>query len=299
MSRLFAALGFAIGSAWQNFHRNLAISLAGVFTMSLILFMVGATMLSTHSVNSLLSVESSKASKMKVFVQDGASLPSILNTLYMYQRDPRVLNATFENKDAALKEFKQIDPTGGNAIEAGLPNPLPASINLDVNGLADLEQLDKEATSNPIVDPSTHTNFDQKVISRLQSLINIIQAIGLAISAVLGFISLVVIMNTIRTAVYVRRTEIEIMKLVGATDWFVRWPFILEGMLGGLLAALVSGLTVSGAYRLLVGGAHGFLIGSISYDQQFMLTTLGALAAGGIALGAFGSYLGVRRFLSV
>ena len=72
-------------------------------------------------------------------------------------------------------------------------------------------------------------------------MITIIEWVGAIIAVILMTISIVIIMNTIRTAVYSRRTEIEIMKLVGATDWFVRWPFILEGMLGGLIAAIFSG----------------------------------------------------------
>jgi cell division transport system permease protein len=117
---------------------------------------------------------------------------------------------------------------------------------------------------------------------------------------VLCAISLVIIMNTIRTAVYVRRREIEIMKLVGATDWFVRWPFLLEGILGGVLAAVVAGVLVALGYNALVSNLHQkLLFFPLSFDGSYLALILLATGGAGILLGALGSYLGVRRFLAV
>ena len=118
-------------------------------------------------------------------------------------------------------------------------------------------------------------------------MITVIEWVGAIIAIILLTISIVIIMNTIRTAVYSRRTEIEIMKLVGATDWFVRWPFILEGMLGGLLAAVFSGAVVFGAYRLFVQAAQGNLL-SVPFDARYTITLLVVLLVGGVAVGAFG-----------
>ena len=104
-------------------------------------------------------------------------------------------------------------------------------------------------------------------------------------------VSLVIIDgNTIRTAVYARRTEIEIMKLVGATDWFVRWPFLLEGIFGGVLGAVLAGLVVLGVYRLVVGLTSGALF-AIPFDGLFTLVVVAGLFVGGAIIGAIGSYL--------
>ena len=88
------------------------------------------------------------------------------------------------------------------------------------------------------------------------------------------------------------------MKLVGATDWFVRWPFILEGMLGGILAAIAAGFLVHVAYRFFIGVTQSSLLG-IPLDGVFEFKTLLTLALIGILLGGAGSYLGIRRFLNV
>lgn len=294
MRRVLAALFFALTSAGQNFRRNLAVSLAGVFTMGLILLMVAGTLLGTHVVNTLLDQQQAKASKIRVYLSDGVSLASTEHLATQFMRDPRVKSVVYESKDDAAKEQSKVDPNFPNALRAlNGNNPLPASLNLEVKQLRDLNTIDNEVRANPLVDTKQPTDDNRKIIDRLNTAINYIRLIGLVIAALLGFISVVIIMNTIRTAVYVRRTEIEIMKLVGATDWFVRWPFILEGVIGGLMAAIFSSVIVTIAYHLLTSSVH------FVYDSGYLVFLLGVILLAGMAIGSFGSYLGVRRFLAV
>jgi cell division transport system permease protein len=297
MRRLAAALGFALMSAVQNFRRNLGVSLAGVFTMGLILFLVGGALIFTHSVDNILQAQQANASRIKIYLSDSASLVQITDFEGRLQRDPRVLTIAFESKDQAAKEAAQ-DPDIQQALATLGSNPLPASLNLNIKQLTDLAQFDAMAKQTPIVDKTTATDYNADVISKLHTVINIVQVVGAVIAFILLVISVVIIMNTIRTAVYARRTEIEIMKLVGATDWFVRWPFVLEGVLGGVLAAVFAGGIVFGGYRLFTQQAQRSLL-SVPFDGSYAVTMLLLLVAGGICVGAFGSYLGVRRFLSV
>ena len=297
MRRLLAALLFSLMSAGQNFRRNLGVSLAGVFTMGLILFLVGGALLFTHSIDSILQTQQSNASKIKIYLADSASLAQIADFQSRLQRDPRVISVTFENKDQAAKEASQ-DPDIQQALQTLGSNPLPASLNLNVRQLTDLNSFDQMAKDTPIVDKTTATDYNPDVINKLHTLIDIIEIVGAVIALILFVVSVVIIMNTIRTAVYARRTEIEIMKLVGATDWFVRWPFILEGMIGGVLAAIFSGAVVFAGYRLFVQGAQQSLL-SVPFDGAYTVALLILLVVGGILVGALGSYLGVRRFLTV
>jgi cell division transport system permease protein len=110
-------------------------------------------------------------------------------------------------------------------------------------------------------------------------------------------VCLVIIMNTIFFFNDTATTEIEIMKLVGATDWFVRWPFLLEGIFGGILGAVLAGLVVLGIYKLVVSLTSGALF-AIPFDGLFTIVVIAGLFAGGAVIGAIGSYLGVRRFLA-
>lgn len=298
MRGLVPALRFAALSALQNFERNLAVSAAAVFTMGLILVLVGSGLILTHSISTILTEQQAKASKMHVYLQDGASLASIMDFKARLERDPRVSHADFENKDQAVADSARRGLNLGEEIQALQSNPLPGSINLDVRQLKYLQQIDGEVKVNPIVDQTTRTDYNPDVVPKLQKFIFVIDLAGSILALILSFISVVIIMNTIRTAVFVRRTEVEIMKLVGATNWFVRWPFILEGVLGGVLAAVFSGAIVFIGYHIVLNQAHGSLI-DVPYDGGFLGVLLAGMLAGGAALGGFGSYLGVRRFLAV
>ena len=299
MRRIWASLRFALVTAGQNFRRNLAVSLAGVFTMALILLMVGSTLLGTHTVNRLLDQEQAKASNLKIYLKDGISLASIQHFEADLRKDPRVLKLSFESKDEAAKDTAISNPNINGQLQMLGTNPLPASLNIETRQLRDLQAIDDIAKVAPVVDPSQHTDYQPVVISRLQTVINYLEIGSVIVAVVLGFISLVIIMNTIRTAVYVRRTEIEIMKLVGATDWFVRWPFILEGVLAGVLAAASSGLLVSIGYRFLNNKLGGDFFLGTAFDTGYLIQLLGVLALAGVLIGSLGSYLGVRRFLTV
>jgi cell division transport system permease protein len=294
--QILASLWFALHSAGQNFRRNLGVSLAGVFTMGLIIFLVGGSLLFTHSVDTILQGQEQNASHLKIYLSDNASLAAITNFESRLKTDPRVISVTFETKAQAAQQASQ-NPSIASALAVLGNNPLPASLTLDVRKLTDLSQLNTKAASTPIVDRTTPTDYNPDVVSKLNTVITVIEWVGAIIAILLLTISIVIIMNTIRTAVYARHEEIQIMKLVGATNWFVRWPFILEGMLGGLLAAILSGAVIYAAYHVFVQSAQRTML-TVPFDGHYALTLLLLLLVGGVAVGAFGSFLGVRRFLA-
>lgn len=309
MIRMFAALRFAMVTAGQNFLRNFAVSIAAVFVMCLILLLLGGTLLLTHMSDQVLTAEQQRASNIKIFVQDGVSMVSIQHFEQTLASDPRVKTTRFENKEEASKEavargLPGAVTTGGGTDAASTLNPYPASVNLDLYNIADLPAIDAMVKANPIVEKSrdrdTATTYDPKVTDRLNSLVHYFELGGLAIGVVLAFISVVIIMVTIRTAVAIRQREIEIMKLVGATDWFVRAPFILEGLLSGVIAALAASALIGLTYKPIIDAskrAVGFF--PFTYDPSYMGTLLLVLVLAGAVLGAFGSFLGVRRFLTI
>ena len=309
MIRMLAALRFAMVTAGQNFIRNFAVSVAAVFVMCLILLLLGGTLLLTHMSDQVLTAEQQRASNIKIFIQDGVSMVSIQHFQQTLASDPRVKTTRFENKDEASKEavargLPGAVTTGGGTDAASTLNPYPASVNLDLYNIADLPAIDSMVKANPIVEKSrdrdTATTYDPKVTDRLNSLVHYFELGGLAIGLVLAFISVVIIMVTIRTAVAIRQREIEIMKLVGATDWFVRAPFILEGLLSGVIAALAASALIGLTYKPIIDAskrAVGFF--PFTYDPSYMGTLLVVLVLAGAVLGAFGSFLGVRRFLTI
>jgi len=300
MRSVLASVRFALVAALQNFARNLAVSLAAVFTMGLIMLLVGGTLLLTHTVDAILTQQENNADEIYVYVQNGVSLRTITDYEQRFRLDPSVDQVSFTSTDQAISVAEQDGESYiGSALQVLGSNPLPASIDLHVHSLQDLTQLANTAKTLPIADTTggRPTNYNPQVIPKLQTVINWTFGIGLALSLVLAVISLVIIMNTIRTAVYVRRTEIEIMKLVGAGDWFVRWPFVLEGMFGGILAAAFGAVVVGLAYSVVLTDAHQYLL--VPVDIGYLEAIVVVLLLVGAALGSVGSLLGVRRFLHV
>ena len=299
MRGLLASVRFALVAAGQNFTRNLAVSMAGVFTMGLIMLLVGGTLLLTHTVDAILAQQETQADEIHVYLQDSLSMRTIADYEQRFAHDSRVNGVSFTSKDQAVVAAQQRGLQLQPAINTLGTNPLPASIDLHVRTLGDLGQFATLAKSLPVVDTSSGsaTDYSPTVIPRLQTLITWTVWVGGVLSVVLAVISLVIIMNTIRTAVYIRRTEIEIMKLVGAGDWFVRWPFILEGVFGGVLAAAFGGTVIAVAYRFVLTQANTQAFLGVSFDGRYLTAMVVLLLAFGAALGGFGSFLGVRRFL--
>jgi cell division transport system permease protein len=291
---------FAVVSAGQNIWRNLAISLAAVFVMFLILLMLGGTLLTTHMGNQVLQSEQDRASNIKIFLQEGISQASLVHFEQKLAIDTRVRSVRFESKEDAAKEAASRGLDGAEELKV---NPFPASVNLDLYHIEDLAAIDSSVRNEPIVDHGARanaTNYDPNTIPRLRNLILYFQIAGAVVGVVLACISLVIIMVTIRTAVAIRQREIEIMKLVGATDWFVRMPFIIEGILSGIMAALAASALIAVTYKPSIEASKR-LIGffPFAYDGAYLAVMVGVLVVGGAVLGAFGSFLGVRRFLTV
>jgi cell division transport system permease protein len=298
MRTVWSAWRFVLNSSLQNFRRNLGVSLAGVTTMGLILLLVGTLAMGTYLLTNVLHDQELRTSKLKIYIADGASLADVVNFQHRLQQDPRVQDVSYENKDAAFADAQSKGTDIATAISALGSNPLPASLNVDVKQLRYLSQINDIARASPLTDQTQPTDYNPDVTSKIQAIITWTTIIVGVVAAMLLAVSVVIIMNTIRTAVYARRTEIEIMKLVGATDWFVRWPFILEGVIGGLLGAVLASIIVFIGYRLTVAVTAGGLF-AIPFNGALTVVVLAGLFGGGGLIGAVGSYFGVRRFLGV
>jgi len=174
-------------------------------------------------------------------------------------------------------------------------NPLPASLEIQLKFASSApllaDQLAHEASIEEV-------DYKRDVVDRLLAITTFLRLAGTVIVLGLGAISLFIIVNTTRIAMYARRQEIEIMKLVGATDWFVRWPFIFEGMFLGLLGALLTVALIAVGYQPMLTRVSGLLTFlPLAFDPRFLPKLLGLLLAAGVLIGAMGSWISVRRFL--
>ncbi|MHB8572670.1 MAG: cell division protein FtsX [Candidatus Dormibacteria bacterium] len=289
---------FGLRSAWQNFWRNAAVSIAAVFVMTLLLMVMGLLFSITHTVTQVSDYYKAKLDTVSVYIPDTIPLVTILEMQHRLSLIPTVHDISITSKNQALSKFRT-QPGTAAIVQELQSNPLPASLEVTVFHPDQLKHIDDVARTWRSCDPDTCTGFQAQKVERILNFFTIMDVGLLAVILALTVVSTFIIMSTIRTAVYVRRVEIEIMKLVGATDWFVRWPFILEGMMGGLIASAVAALTIQANRPLLdkVQGMAPYI--PISYDPQFQVSLLLVIFAAGLGLGAVGSYIGVRRFLRV
>jgi cell division transport system permease protein len=296
---VWASLSFAPRAAWQNFWRNKGLSVFAVSVMFVVLLMTGVALVLGHSFNQTIDSLKSKASTVSIYIADPTPMANVVNLENRLRQDPRIRGVTYVSKGQALTKYRD-DPNIPRDMIDNLEgqNPLPASIDVDVKNINDLNAVASDVQGLPLLDKQGATNYRKEVIDKVVLFSRFVGIAGTVLLGGLGAVAVFIIMMSIRTAVFVRRKEIEVMKLVGATDWFVRGPFLMEGMLAGLIASILAVMVVAGGYHPFVDrvrGAVPFL--PLSYDASFLGQLCLVMAGVGIALGAFGSYLGVRRFL--
>lgn len=297
--RLWRHLLFALSSAWQSLWRNAGVSLAAVVSITLILMLAGVSLLLGHALGSVLETYKGRVSVISISVADQTPLTAVYEFKQQLESDPRVSAVSFVSKDEELQRFSS-DPRNNELVLNIEGNPVPAKLEVHVRNLTDVGAIDQLARQWRGADKTDPTDYQGDFIAQMIRLSGWLTVAGFAMLGMLLVVSVVIVMNTIRTAVYHRRQEIEVMKLVGATEWFVRGPFVIEGVMTGMLAASLALGLLALAYRPFVERFQSdlFFI-PLSYDPRFVSTLGQDLLIGGALLGAVGSYIGVRRFVRI
>jgi cell division transport system permease protein len=297
--RISRHLLFALSSAWQSFWRHVPVTGAGVLSITLILILAGTSLLLGHAFGQVLDGYKQRVSVISISIADQTPLLTVEDFEDQLRQRPEVASVRFVSKEEELRRFSE-DPRNQQLIEQIQGNPVPAKIEVRVSRLGDVKKVDTLARQWRGADRTDPTDYQGDFITNMLRLSSWLTIAGLGMLTVLTIASIVIVMNTIRTAVYHRRQEIEVMKLVGATEWFVRGPFVLEGVLTGLIAAsLALGLLML-AYRPFVERFQSELFFvPLTYDPKFVSILGPDLLLAGVLLGAMGSYIGVRRFVRI
>ncbi len=290
--------------AIDNMRKNFAMSSAAISTAALSLFLVGVFLLIFFVWNSFMGATLSKL-EIEVFLKDSATPEQVENFQNEILSWDEVKTIKYISKDEALKIFKEKMKDKPEMLEAMTGNPLPASIRVFLNDAHDTDLVvgkikGYKNLENLVEDATVDIKYGADYIEKLFSVIKLIGWVGLAAAALLCFASIVMIINTIRLTILARKREVSIMRLVGASKWFVRWPFLLEGMFQGFIGALISiGLVYFVKVWVLrqVTEVVPFLDLSVS-NVLFLWLVLG-MVLGGVLIGAAGSTIALRRFLKV
>ncbi len=244
--------------------------------------------------NGLMSIASVSTVALSLLIL-GMFLIMVLNLNHMI---PGVVQVTFVDKDQALARFKQrLGEQQGLLAVLGDTNPLPNAFEVKVDKP---ERVKPAAQAVAQLKGVENARFGQEIIEQLFTLTKMVRLIGLALIVFLALAALFIISNTIRITVFARRKEIGIMKYVGATDAFIRWPFLIEGMILGFSGAVIAVVLLIEAYTLLTGQIYQKLVFLPLIPKYPFLTYVSILLiVAGTVIGALGSTISLKRFMKV
>ena len=292
---MIAFVLFSIRRAWQGFWRNALMSLAATLTMVLMLTLLAGFFVLQNVLLASLSFVEQKV-EVVAYIQNTATQDQADALVATVGAMPEVASVEFISRDQALANFRaQLAAQGRPDLTASLDqNPLYASINVKLHDPSQLGTVVSAIRDEPIVRSVINI---QALVDRVLTFTSIVRTGGLAILGIVGVIVLFIIVNTIRLAVVARAEEIEIMRLVGASDAFIRWPFVFEGALVGLLGALITlGMLVLVSEPLSQAMVSFFNVlpielGSVGRDTAILV--LGT----GVGVGVVGAWVSVRTYL--
>lgn len=289
-------VGYFVKEAFVSFWRNWAMSLVAVTTVAICLFIGGFFFILYHVVaNSIQSVESKV--EVEIFLKDNALPEKIqaLQTGILSWKEIADNGVTYVSKEDAMARLKKDLKDSPEMLEQIEGNPLPASLKLKFKDPHNIGIVEKRLKGRPEIEEIKNP---KEVVDKMLRLTDWIRIIGLAFAALLGLASVVLIFNTIKLAIYARRNEIAIMRLVGASNWFIRWPFVMEGIAHGTLGALVAIFSIYLVRTtLLKNMAEVIRFLPLTLSTSVFVNIILGLAVAGILIGAIGSLTALRQFL--
>jgi len=301
---MIARIAYAFREMWASFRRNLTLTIAAILTSAIALLLVGTTFLIQRAFDNLL-VQWRGDVEMIVFVRSDATPEQISLIDQTIKAAPTIIDAEklqYLDKTQSYEEAKRIFVGDPVTLSLLTPDNIPSQFKV-VPITQDPElvrSLSEQYRSLPGVQDVALAEDEFQVISTLS---RFVRTVTLVMSLVLLVVAVGLIWNTIRTAMFARRREIEVMKLVGATNWFIRVPFMLEGLLHGLLGGIAScgGLWVlnSAWTNGVAGFKPGTGISSLVVPSSYLTGVMLLILAIGALVGAVGSAIAASRFLDV
>ena len=296
---------YFIKEALRGFTRNLSTALGSIVTIFLSLFVIGVFLVGAAVIGSVVTSVENEVT-ITVYLDDSAEEAEIESLTNQIRSMNGVSAVTFTSKDQALENFRAMTSNPEIIDQLDGVNPLPASLTVElsdpqlVQSVADQilsSDLFKKICDEP-TNPTDSLKYGQKTVERLFQLTNYVRYIGIALIALLIFIALVFINNTIRLAILARRKEIAIMRLVGASNGFIRGPFLMEGALHALIGALLAAGGIE-LIRQLVLPRMQLPFLPMDVPSTTYLMVYGSLLVAGLLIGLIGSALAMRRYLKV
>ena len=278
-----------------SLKRNSWMSFASIGTVAVSLFVFGMFLILVMNMNRMVASLESQV-EISVYVKDEVSDSGIRALEERITQMQGVESVKYVDRETAMVRFR--DRLGDQQFlldSLGESNPLPNSFEVRVIR-PDMVRTAAEAIAEM---PGVETaKYGQDVVEHLFDITRLVRLFGLALMFVLAMATLFIISNTIRLTVFARRKEVAIMKYVGATDWFIRWPFLLEGIVLGCLGGIVAALVLRGAYRMIAAKIYDTLaFFPLIPENPFLHYVTAAILICGMFVGALGSTISLKKFL--
>jgi cell division transport system permease protein len=290
---------YFVKQAVKNMLKNRLVHLIGMTTMVISLLILGAFLLLFININSLIQGWGQTLS-LSIYLEDGIDEREREEIVAFLEKLPSAEIERFISKEAALAEFRAALGSQAGLLDGLSDNPLPASFEVVFQDVG-FRQMDPKSIKMQLqaLAGVEEVQYSEEWMRRFEGLMRMVRLVGFVIGGLLCLGVLFIITNTIKLTIYSRREEIDILELVGATDWFVKIPFLLEGMIQGVL---------SGASALLI-----LFLGYLAFSaKQTQLLGLGvlhfkflpqeyalAIFSLSVMLGLVGSFIAVGRFIKV
>ena len=293
----FSTKEYFIKETYKSIRRNGFMSFASISTVAVSLLVLGMFLMIFLNTNNLAQYLESQV-QVSVYMQDSATDKELAAVKEKLTKMPGVVKVTQVSKQQALERFKKRLGDQEQLLNSlGKDNPFPNSFEVQVDSPERIKVLTPQLGQLPKVETA---KFGQEVVEHLFQLTKILRFGGILLVVFLAMATLLIISNTIRLTVFARRKEVIIMKYVGATDWFIRWPFLLEGMTLGFFGAVVAFILINSIYSGLLERIHATLafLPLLPTSPLLLYVDLFLLVAG-TGIGALGSYISLRKFLRV
>ncbi len=296
---MFGSFLYSVKQAAVQLVRNRAMSIASLFSITAMMLILGLFFVLIVNIGVAMETAKMEYDTVSVYLNDDVTYDSALKMVDQLKTMPEIAEVSYLDKDTALSQWKA-QYWGENAylLDTLPENPLPNSIEVTVKELSGADAVvEKVKSFQGIEDIKYYKDTVEKLVKITDSL----KIAMLIIMAFLVLVSIVVVSNTIKLTVFARQREIEIMKYVGATNWFIRGPFLVEGILIGILASGISVGVVALVYSKIVdlmGTDMSLMIGTPFVSVGFLVKNLiWVFLALGISIGACGSIISMRKFL--
>lgn len=293
-----SSIGYFLKEGFRNIFLHGFMSFAAVSVIVVCLIITGTTALISYDIN-LNIVKLQNESEIVVYIEDTYTTEEARAMEKTILQVDNVAKAEFEDKDTALEAYREELGENADLLDGfdSSNNPLRDAFHITMK---DPSKVAATKAALESVDGIGNAVANEEVVARLIQLQRMFQAISVTLVVALGLISIFIIANTVKLAMLARRREISIQKMVGATNWFIRWPFVIEGLVLGLLAGAIA----FGLEWALYEQLSGFILDNLPQFtmeefQGLMFYVLGIFAGAGVIVGVGGSSLTIRRFMDV